>query len=244
MAYAQPAEPASGDKFDLKGHPEWEGALALVFPKEYNEPRVWSDKFKDPTASVTCDIVLLDRIDPQTRLPVQLNNTMVFGKVMVPQLKTGMDNGDTEILARISKVPAKVGDFAWKFTEFTAGVDDVQADAWIRAHPRTSFTQPSGAGAVPAGNSPWDLPAAPPAAAPPAAAPANGAGGWNAGGQVPPAAAPAQAGWGAPVAPTPPAPQQLREFLIANGVDVNAIPDQPTAEAVAMTYGQKGVHWV
>lgn len=233
MGFAQPAEPTQGDKFDLKAHPEWEGGLALVFPTAYNEPRVWSDKFKDPTASVSADVVILDRIDPATGQPVQLHNTMIFGKVMVVQIKANMDNGDTEILGRIGKVPAKVGDFAWKFLEFNPG-DEATADAWIRSHPRNSFAQAgvsapphAGAPAATAPQSqpnPWDLPAAPPAPAP---------------------QAPATGGWGAPPASAPAAPVPLRDYLITKGVDVNVIPDQATAVSLAMTYGGvQGRDWV
>lgn len=240
MSYSQPAAPSSGDNFSLKEHPEWVGALALVWPLKVNEAKQWNPAYP-ASETVSADIVLLDRYDPVTNLPVSLKDTMVFGKLMVAQLKSNIRDGDAVVLGRIGSKPTDKGP-AWEFQGFTPGVDDVLADKYQQSFPRNPVAQPSGqqgppqpsAGPPPFGAQadPYSLPSAP-------AAPQQAA--WGA----PPAAAAAPA-WGAPAAPAtpqPPAdlaswPQGLADFLVSKGIKIEAPLDEAGARNLAATFQQ------
>lgn len=221
MAYAQPAAPKSGDSFSLKEHPDWVGALALVFPIKVNAEQQWDPAYP-ASETVTVDLALIDRIDPATGQPVQLNDSMVFGKVMVAQLKENLRLGQTEVLGRIGSKPTPKGP-AWVFGDFVAGVDDAAADQYKLSHPRpwTAKAAQPGAAAGAAAPAAWQnagAPAAPPAPVPPPQAP------W----QPPAAAAPAAVPW----------PAGLREFLQSKGItDAQlATMDEGTARNIASTY--------
>lgn len=214
MTFQQPATPAQGDAFSLKEHPEWKGALALVYPLKVNDAKQWDPKYA-ATETVTADIILLDRLDPGNGQPIVLSDSMVFPQVMVAQLKQNLKaSPDPVVLGRIGQFRTQNGFDAWEFGEYVPGVDDVLAEQYIAAHPRNQPQQPGGQQAPPAAYTPPQT-------------------GWGAA-----PAAPAQQSWGAP--PPPPAAPVidpgLRQFLESKGVQIPADMTQATAEMLARTF--------
>lgn len=211
MSYAQPAAPASGDRFDPKNHPEWMGALFLIWPTKVNDAKQWDPKY-EASETVSADMVILDRVGPDGQ-PVVLKDTMVFGQVLVAQFKENLRlEKEPVVLGRLEKKITNNGFEAWSLASFNPGVDDVAADAYVASHPRNQFRQPSG----------QQGPPVPSAGPPPFGAAQSGPTGWDAAG----AQAPAQQQWGASAAPVPPPtppaeqwPAGLREFLQSKGID-------------------------
>lgn len=201
MSYAQPATPAAGDQFKPKDHPEWLGALFLVYPTRINEKKKWSSQF-DECETASADMVILDRVGADGQ-PIVLRDVMVFAELITSQLKENLRQGpDPVVLGRLEKITTTNGFSAWNLGHFTPGVDDVTADAYVAAHPRNQFQQPSGQQATPVAQS--------------------GPPGWDAAGTQ----APAQQQWGASATPVPPPtppaeqwPAGLREFLQSKGID-------------------------
>lgn len=202
MTFQQPAQPGSGDDFKPSQHPEWLGALFLVWPTKVNEKQAWNDKY-EPVETVSADMVILDRVDPETGQPVTLSDVMVFGRVLVAQLKSNLKSQDTNpVLGRLGKRPTPKGD-AWELGNF-APADVGVAEAYVNAHPRNVFSQPAQApfgatatASLPPTQNPWD------------AAPATA-----------PAAAPPATGWGAPA-------PDLAGFLRSKGMDPSSMaPEQ------------------
>lgn len=171
MAYAQPAEPASGDRFDLKTNGDaWTGGLLLIYPVKVNEAKQWDPKY-EATETVSADIAILDRTGPDGQ-PVQLKDSMIFAQVICAQLKGNLQTAPGEpVLGRLGKVVTQSGFDAWKLLPFNPG-DALLADQWIAAHPRNAVQQPGGQPVPSAGPPPFGAAPAPAAAPDPWAVPA------------------------------------------------------------------------
>lgn len=136
-------QPAKGDKFTPRDHPEWLGKLFLIYPdscapQTFNRP----DGTQDTSDIVEADVAIIDLIDPQTGQPTTLSGARIGGKGLVPQLRKMIGS---MVLGRLTKLPSQgQKDGAYVLADFTP--DDAQiATAYVQTHPRTAqFGQPQG----------------------------------------------------------------------------------------------------
>ncbi|MGY0060845.1 hypothetical protein ACWY4P_30595 [Streptomyces sp. LZ34] len=135
-------QPAKGDKFTPRDHPEWLGKLFLIYPdscapQTFNRP----DGTQDTSDIVEADVAIIDLIDLQTGQPTTLSGARIGGKGIVPQLRKMIGS---MVLGRLTKLPSQgQKDGAYVLADFTP--DDAQiATAYVQTHPRTQFGQPQG----------------------------------------------------------------------------------------------------
>lgn len=204
MGYAQPAK---GEKFSPRDHPEWVGRLFIIYPTSAGDVT-----FEDgPARIVTSDVLIADLIDPETQKPKVLQGARIGGKGLVPAIEKYVGTGDAA-LGRLRQLPAqgqKSG--AYILDEHTqqdialATQVESQLGDW-----RGVYGQPTGAGvtgAAPTG-----------AASVPAATPT-------------PAAAPPAAG-----APWYATDTALLQKLLANGVSSAVSLDYATAQQIGASF--------
>lgn len=205
-----------GDKFTAAEH---NGALLLFFPTDY--------RTDIPTQHGTADAVESKIVNLDTGQV--LENTMVFGRALVGQLKNAAPDG--MVLGRLGQGQNTKGNPPWMLFSHTEQ-DVARAEAWIAANPVTKFAQPQAQSAPPTPPAPggWGAPAPAPAS------PAPATGGWT-----PQAPAPAPAAtWTPPAAPAP-APAldpQLVAFLQSKGVDPAGMSQEQAVSIANMLSAQ------
>lgn len=209
MSYAQPAQ---GDKLDLKNHgAEYLGKLFLIFPSRIMTNVETSQGTKDRV--VVADVAIIDLLDPLTGQPTLFREAWLFGTVLVNQTANEVPNG--KVLGRLSQGANTKGNPPWMLSDYS-DADRQTAEQYEAAFPRNAPAQPSGpvAATPPPTPDPWPLPAA--------AAPAPA---W-----APPApAAPAAAPVGPPLDPN------LKAFLEARGINTVGMGDA-TARQIAASF--------
>jgi hypothetical protein len=216
MAVQQPG--IGGDKFTAAEH---NGALLLFFPSSFR-----SDI---PTQHGTADAVEARVVNLDTGQVME--NTMIFGRALVGQLKGAAGTGD-EVLGRLGQGQNTKGNPPWMLFSYSEQ-DYAKYEAWLKANPQgpQQPAPPTPSASAPQATGGWQPQGGPAPAATPAwnqPAPAAPQAQWNA-----PAAAPAPAAW------TPPAPApvqldpQLEAFLRSKGVDPAQFPNQEAAVAYA-----------
>ena len=165
MAYAQPAK---GESFSPRDHPEWWGKLFIIYPTEAGIVQ-----FEDgPTEIVTADVLIADLVDPETQKPKVIQGARIGGKALVPAVKKYVGTTDAA-LGRLRQLPAngaKSGAFV--LDEHTA------ADITLATH--TEAAQPGWRGGYgqPAAATPTGAASGVPATATPAPAAAAAGAPW------------------------------------------------------------------
>lgn len=157
MATPSFQQPAKGDKFTPRDHPEWLGKLFLIYPdscspQTFNRP----DGTQDTSDIVEADVAIIDLIDPQTGQPTTLSGARIGGKGLVPQLRKMIG---AMVLGRLTKLPSQgQKDGAYILADFSP--EDAQiATAYVQAHPRTApFGQPQAQTQAPAQAQPQGYP--------------------------------------------------------------------------------------
>jgi hypothetical protein len=119
--FAQPS--AGGEKFEPK---DFGGALLLIYPKSYNPNE---NTTFGPSTSADCDIVVVDRQDPQTGQPVVKRNARLFGNLA----NSVRDSIGRVVLGRLGQVPTNKGNPAWVLQSFEPGGPDEQMAAPVDA---------------------------------------------------------------------------------------------------------------
>jgi hypothetical protein len=119
--FAQPS--AGGEKFEPK---DFGGALLLIYPKSYNPNE---NSTVGPSTSADCDIVVVDRQDPQTGQPVVKRNARLFGNLA----NSVRDSIGRVVLGRLGQVPTNKGNPAWVLQSFEPGGPDEQMAAPVDA---------------------------------------------------------------------------------------------------------------
>lgn len=125
-SFAQPG--IGGDKFTAAEH---NGSLLLFYPTEFRS--------QIPTANGATDAVSTTVINLDTGQV--LNDAMVFGSAMVPQLKGAVDSRGM-VLGRLGQGQNTKGNPPWILSPHTAE-DVAKAEAYIAANPRNQFQNPA-----------------------------------------------------------------------------------------------------
>jgi hypothetical protein len=95
-------QPAKGESFSPRDHPEWVGKLFVIYPTDFG-----TVQFEDgPSDIVTADVIIADLIDPETQRPKVLQGARIGGKALVPAIKGYVGTGDAA-LGRLRQLPAK-----------------------------------------------------------------------------------------------------------------------------------------
>jgi hypothetical protein len=193
--FAQPS--AGGDKFEPKEFGP--GVLLLIYPKTYNGQA--TTKFGEST-SADVDLIVVDRVDPETGGPFYFHNARLFGNLS----NSVRDSIGGTVLGRLGQGPNTKGNPPWILNEYN------DADAQIAGPIHQKYQ----AGLFKPKEQPQQA-AQPPFGAPPQAPPAQDMwAGYNAAPAAPAPAAPAPA-------PAAPAGDPNIAFLIAKGVDPNQV---------------------
>lgn len=126
--FVQPAPPGEGIQWgDLKG------SLLIVEPLAL-EANINTTLGEKP--AVRARVSVVDGPNADEVYP----DTLIFPKVLMSQTRT---NIGSKVLGRLVQGVAKPGQSApWMLDEATAD-DMAKAQAWVRAHPASTFTQPA-----------------------------------------------------------------------------------------------------
>lgn len=225
MAVQQPG--LGGDKFVAAEH---NGALLLFFPSSYRQDI--------PTQHGTSDAVEAKVVNLDTGQV--LENTMIFGRALVGQLKGAANSGD-EVLGRLGQGANQKGNPPWMLFSYSEQ-DYAKYEAWLKANPQgpaqpapptqSGYGAPATGGWQPQGGQGYAAPQ------PTGTAPAA----WQNAGA--PQAAPAPGQWGqaapAPAAPaaTPAVDPALVQALAAKGVDASGMAQEQAVQIWNMLGGQ------
>ncbi|MFE0101212.1 hypothetical protein [Streptomyces sp. NPDC059009] len=132
--FAQPSAGGAGDKFDgvqLNGH------LLLIYPGAVKT--VPTQSFGDKEA-IGAEVHVLDAVDQATGSAPVLRDTLIFGAVLIGQLRTEGQRGGM-VLGRLGQGANTKGNAPWTLMDYTPQ-DEAVARAYIATHPREQFTQP------------------------------------------------------------------------------------------------------
>jgi len=159
VAYSQPAK---GESFSPRDHPEWANKLFVIYPTAADIVQ-----FEDgPSEVVTADVMIVDLIDPATSKPKLLLGARIGGKALVPAIKKYVGTTDAA-LGRLRQLPpkgAKSGAFVLDDhtdAEIALATSAEASNAGWRggygqpAGPPTGVASPVPATAAPAAGSPW-----------------------------------------------------------------------------------------
>ncbi|WP_159944060.1 MULTISPECIES: hypothetical protein [unclassified Nocardiopsis] len=135
--FTQPPEPPRVRAADLRGR------LLLIWPAAIETAR---PTVHGPTDAVRCRIAELDGPTPGT----VHDDVLLFGTLVVGQLRTALAEGQSTVLARMGQGEARPGQSPpWKLEPYT-DADRQTALTFLSTHPQTAPPPPPPAAAPPA----------------------------------------------------------------------------------------------